>query len=128
MIYTTGYTGKQPDDLKSLVKRLDVVLVDIRFLPRSRWQPHWNKSALQQMLGGRYVHVRELGNKQFRQNAINIADLERGIAIIETLALQRPVILMCACADYQHCHRHVVAEELGIRGREVEELESWAAS
>ncbi len=45
MIYTFGYTGKKPSDLKAEAERLDAVVVDIRFSPNSR-VPHWRMTTL----------------------------------------------------------------------------------
>lgn len=38
-LYTFGYTGKSPDELRALAAQLDALVADIRFSPRSR-VPH----------------------------------------------------------------------------------------
>ena len=125
MIYTTGYARQNAEDLKALAEHLNAVVCDIRLVPRSRWAPQWNKSSLVALLGPAYRHVKQLGNKTFRELTINILDLNRGIEIVEGLAQSYAVILMCGCANYCDCHRKPVGEAFSARGHEVRELASW---
>lgn len=118
-IYTIGYTGRKPDQLKALAEQLDATVYDIRFSPRSR-APHWNRGRLEAMLGDRYMHIGELGNRNYKAGPIEIADLDAGLARIQDHP--RPVILMCACKDLAGCHRSVISKHLQALGLEVEEL------
>lgn len=124
MIYTTGYTNKDPHDLASLAERLGATVVDIRFSPGSRHE-RWRQPALIARLGDRYVHVVELGNENYATPSagIKIHDIERGIRRL--LDLTEPLILLCACEQAACCHRAAVADELRGRGHPVEELTSW---
>lgn len=119
LVYLIGYTGSPPARIEQLVTELDATLVDIRFQPRSH-NPVWNRHALAQRLGERYVHCGALGNADYQQGGMRIADFDAGLAVIE--ASPRPVILMCACAAPEHCHRTVVGERLADLGFEVVEL------
>lgn len=122
-VFTTGYTGKRPDDLRALVTRLGAVLFDIRFSPRSR-VPRWEKGALVELLGADYRHLPALGNTNYRERAeIRIADLEGGLAAV--LEETRPVVMLCACEDPETCHRRTVARALEARGVVVEEIARW---
>lgn len=123
MIYTTGYSGKSVDDLRALAERLNAVVVDIRLRPQSRWQPKWNKSSLSILLEDRYIWVGELGNVKYKEKQIEIKDLDAGLE--KVLAIERDVILLCSCSEYENCHRKTVADALRERGREVEELDTW---
>lgn len=122
-IYTTGYTGKNPLDLKLLVESTDAILCDIRFSPHSR-APRWEKSALVELLGERYRHVNSLGNMNYKTGVpIKIASLDFGIRLVTSL--DKTVILLCACEHYNRCHRKEVAEALISRGFTVKELQDW---
>jgi len=57
----------------------------------------------------------------FKEQRIEIADLERGIAIAKEL--ERDVILICACKSFDNCHRKPLSEALREQGHTVEELQ-----
>ena len=121
-IYTIGYVGRTPEEIKAIVDDLGACLVDIRYSPRSR-QPQWSRKQLLALLGEKYLHLREWGNAAYKTGGpIQISDFEAGRAVIDRL--EAPAILMCACSDATTCHRSVVAEQLrrlGYRCREIGE-------
>lgn len=120
--YTTGYSGKEVADLKPMIESLDAILVDIRFAPYSRVL-HWRKVYLKTLLGDRYRHVPNLGNRTYKENKITIQNLELGL---ETLfSLKTDAVLMCACEKIETCHRKIIADELRNRRFDVSELRSW---
>jgi uncharacterized protein (DUF488 family) len=119
-VYTIGYSGRQPQHLLNLAARIDAVIYDIRFSPRSR-VPAWNGRALAAAWGDRYRHVGTLGNKNYKGGDIELVDYEAGKAAIA--ASPKPVILMCVCADPAICHRTFIAQLLRRDGFAVEELE-----
>lgn len=121
-IYTTGYTGKQVGDLPALLDSLDAVLADVRFAPHSR-HLEWRKNYLTLLLRHRYRHVPQLGNRKYKEGGIQIHNLELGIRLIESW--DENVVLMCACAELENCHRRVVKTELEKRGYEVKEISGW---
>ena len=41
--YTTGFAGKDINDLKPLLERLDAVLVDVRFSPSASELMRWRQ-------------------------------------------------------------------------------------
>jgi hypothetical protein len=121
--YTTGYTGKQVEQLPALLDFYDAILADIRFAPVSR-HLQWTRNYLSLMLKDRYRHVPTLGNRNYKtHDSIQIHNLEIGVRLIQSW--ETNVILLCACQDLQNCHRRVVKAELERRGHEVEELTSW---
>ena len=64
-IYTIGYSGSKPDQIKQLLDDKVAVLFDIRFSPWSR-VPQWSKSNLAATVGEeRYFHVKPLGNANY---------------------------------------------------------------
>lgn len=121
-LYTFGYSGKQPDALLALTEQLDaipygirsVIVADIRFSPRSRI-PQWNGGRLAKLLGDRYHHLPALGNRNYKGGPVEIVDLEAGVAQVADLLVHQPVILLCVCADIQHCHRRLAAEAILAR-------------
>lgn len=120
--YTTGYTGKEIADLKPLLQSLDAVLVDVRLSPTSK-HFEWREGYLRLLLGEKYIHVPQLGNRRFREGKVAIHNLELGLKILS--ALKTNAVLMCGCAELKLCHRFVIFDELRKRGFDVEELESW---
>ena len=118
--YSLGYLGRTLPEILAILEERSAVLVDIRLVPYSR-NKAFLKGALEPALGPRYVWVRGLGNLNFRTGGpVALADYEAGRAAI--LALQSPVVLMCACRDHERCHRSVVAQALTAEGFEVEEI------
>jgi uncharacterized protein (DUF488 family) len=110
-LYTFGYGGQLPDQLRAPAEHLDAVVVDIRFSPRSRI-PDWTAGRLQKLLGERYRHLPALGNRNYKSGPIEFVDLETGAVEVGELLSQQPVILLCACADVQRCHRLSAAEAI----------------
>ncbi len=124
-IYTTGYTGKRVEDLPALLDAYAAVLADVRFAPTSR-HLEWRKTYLALLLKDRYRHVPQLGNRLYQTGGIQIHNLELGIRTIESW--RENVVLLCACAELDDCHRRVVKSELEKRGYAVEEIRSWNAA
>jgi uncharacterized protein (DUF488 family) len=118
-VYTAGYSGRTPEVFKKIVVQMDAVVLDIRFSPVSR-NPRCGKGSLECLLNERYKHVRAFGNRNYRGGAIELVDPEAGVKIVEKL--KKTAILLCVCADYESCHRKVVAELLRMQDFNVSEL------
>ena len=120
--YTTGYAGREINDLKPMLGALDAVLVDVRFSPTSqimRWRPVYLKTLLR----GKYRHLPQLGNRAGVEEKVQIQNLDLGIKIL--VSFKTNAVLMCECADRKECHRFIIAQELARRGFTAEELENW---
>lgn len=113
-LYTFGYSGRLPHELLALAEYLDAVVVDIRFSPRSRI-PDWTAGRLTKLLGERYRHLPALGNRNYKGGPIEFVDLAEGVVMVGELLRKRPVILLCACAEVQRCHRLPAAEAIVAR-------------
>lgn len=138
IVYMTGYGGQHYKDprsrtkaaaLKQTVEAMDAVLFDIRFSPKSP-APCWQKKNLRELLGDRYRHVPSLGNKNYNNGReIEIVDMAAGVAeILEILACEKRVLLMCGCEDPMSCHRCTIACYLRdyVRPvRSVREVTNW---
>ncbi len=76
--YTTGYAGKDINDLKLILDALDAVLVDVRFSPTSEIM-RWRQIYLKTLLREKYHHLSHLGSRVFREGKAQIQNLELGI-------------------------------------------------
>lgn len=122
-IYSTGYTGKNINELKPLLEVLDAFLVDVRFAPTSQIM-HWRQVYLKVLLGKKYLHIVNLGNRRYREEGkIEIQNLKLGIQTL--LSLERNAVLFCACEQRENCHRRFIIEELEKLGHEVTEIKNW---
>lgn len=113
-IYTLGYEGSSPDDIRRYVKELHAVLVDIRMSPHSR-AAMWEGKALSWYVGGaNYMHLVVLGNENYRhpELGIKLHNPQAGVRALEPVLRRRSIILLCACANLETCHRKVAAEYL----------------
>ncbi|MEZ5428143.1 MAG: hypothetical protein R2747_17860 [Pyrinomonadaceae bacterium] len=121
-IFTTGYTGKDVGDLRPMLEALDAMLIDIRFAPYSRIM-HWQKVYLKALLGERYRHVSNLGNRTYKEEKITIQNLKLGLETV--FSIGRNAVLMCACERAENCHRRLIIEELRRQEVETQELLTW---
>jgi hypothetical protein len=118
-----GYMAKGSEEcLNALMKQPNAYLIDIRLMPMSRWRPQWNQYFLQEKWANRYLHLRCLGNENYKSNKeIKLSDPERGIpCLIDGLQLGYTLILLCACSRYEHCHRRTVVEMVQAAMPDVE--------
>jgi uncharacterized protein (DUF488 family) len=136
--YSYWPTAKRMDSLIASLKSAGVrLLIDTRhspcasqITPGGTYGPHeWNLQAGPHGLAHRlaeegidYRWLVELGNPQKNDPAMTILrahlasrddqwPVNRGLTLLaEILRKTGPCALLCACADYRHCHRTVVAE------------------
>jgi hypothetical protein len=109
-----GYAARIDSLVEALMQEYpQVVLLDIRLHARSRWCSAWNKSVLWAKWGERYVHEKRLGNVnyQYDDRPVKLLDPE---AVLPSLLVQLQqgaiFLLLCACKNYDACHRKVVFE------------------
>jgi len=121
-IFTTGYTAKDINDLRPMLDALNAVLVDIRFAPYSQVL-QWRQIYLKVLLGSKYLHISNLGNRTFKEEKITIQNL--GLGLETVFSLNKNVLLMCVCETAEKCHRRVITAELNKRGIETEEISNW---
>lgn len=129
-IYTIGYEGLDIDRFISLLKSHNIeTIVDIRELPLSR-KPGFSKKSLRDALnlsGLEYLHVAELGcpkpiRDKYREDA-NWVHYTKGfleylnqkdeiIVEVSAMASTTTCALLCFEADYNFCHRSMVANAI----------------
>lgn len=117
-LLTLGY--HEPDALSQLQEFMSnpkTQLIDIRYRARAPWSHIWTKKALEAAYGERYVHVRELGNVNYQDPHLPIQLFNPGKVIAHYVSLLKSgisLVLLCACQDYEHCHRKTVSEILTL--------------
>jgi uncharacterized protein (DUF488 family) len=140
MIYTIGHSTRPEKEFIELLKQYSIrTLVDVRTMPRSRWNPQFNSTSLQKSLpaaGIEYLHEPQLGGlREPSSNSINTGwknpgfrgyadymqtkQFETAILRVRELSGKRLIALMCAEADYTKCHRQLLSDALTVRGIKV---------
>lgn len=136
IIYTIGHSTKPIEELIECLKSYEIeLLVDIRTIPKSRFNPQFNEKALQNALkrsGIHYRHLEKLGglrhttkdspnlgwqNHSFRGFAdyMQTPSFQEGIEELEILGKKYKSAIMCAEAVPWRCHRSLVADALTLR-------------
>jgi uncharacterized protein (DUF488 family) len=146
VIFTIGHSTRSIDELISLLRGAGVdLLVDVRTVPRSRFNPQFNTDALPAPLaeaGIGYRHLAALGglrhhpkgappsrNTGWRSEPFrHYADyaltppFRVGLDELLTLARDHTPAIMCAEAVWWRCHRRIVTDYLVIEGVEVRHI------
>ena len=136
-LWTLGHSTRPIDELIGLLRAHQIsLLVDVRTVPRSHYNPQFNRDTLAQSLrdaGLQYRHLPELGglrnpkkdsvndgwrNASFRGYADYMQTDEFLKALVELMADSRlqPTAIMCAEAVPWRCHRSLIADALVSRG------------
>ncbi|MFT3803252.1 MAG: DUF488 domain-containing protein [Burkholderiaceae bacterium] len=142
-IFTVGHSILPIDDFVGLLGAYGIErLVDIRTVPRSRFNPQFNADTLGPSLASariEYVPMPALGglrharkdspntgwrNASFRGYAdyMQTAAFDDAVAALIAMARERRVAIMCAEAVPWRCHRSLVADALNVRGVPVVEI------
>ena len=120
------------------------LLTDIRTVPRSRYNPQFDQTALKSKLiqaGLKYLHLKDLGglrhakpdsvntawqNKSFRGYAdyMQTPEFEKAIEVLLALGQKHTVAFMCAEGNPFRCHRSLLADALTARGVPVYHISS----
>ena len=137
-IFTIGHSNHSLEGFLALLSKHRVTAVaDVRSVPWSRFNAHFNRNELSAALKARSIHYaylgRELGGRpkdltlydeeSGKVNYERIAQtgkFRQGIARVVGGAARHRIALMCAEKDPLRCHRtHLVAQALGTEGVEV---------
>jgi len=140
-LFTIGYEGLNVDDFMSLLSEYGIeTVVDIRELPLSR-KPGFSKKALANILnlsGFEYCHMVELGcprpvREGYRADGDwtryttgfrkHLKTQENAIAELAGLAQSSACALLCYEADFNFCHRSMVADAVSKQyGADIEHI------
>lgn len=142
-IYTIGYEGLDMNDFLALLRQGNVeTVVDIRELPLSR-KPGFSKNGLHDTLnlhGFEYMHIPELGCpkpvrdqyradgnwSRYKEKFLQFLALQDDIiAEVAAMATTTNCALLCFEADYNYCHRSMVANAMSnVVGLPVQHLQA----
>ncbi|HVK38528.1 MAG TPA: DUF488 domain-containing protein [Candidatus Kapabacteria bacterium] len=144
-IYTVGHSTRTHEQLVELLRAHHIeLLIDIRRIPYSRYNPQFNREELDRTMpptGILYEHLEELGGTRPPQHVLERARscsersrgfaeymttpaFRRGLDRVLVLAESSRIALMCAEADPSHCHRFWVADALVAHGATVRHITS----
>ena len=136
-IWTIGHSTRSIDEFTDLLRAHQIsLLVDVRTVPRSRYNPQFNTGMLAQSLrdaGLRYCHLPELGglrkpkkdsindgwrNASFRGYAdyMQTEEFQRALEELMAYSADKNSAIMCAEAVPWRCHRSLKADALVSRG------------
>ncbi len=111
-VATLGYHQPQAWQIVTrMVCEQDWHLVDIRYSRRS-YLDEWSGASLRRHFRSSYHAVPELGdvNHLAPANPVQLADPTTGLAKVGLLLeAGMDCLLVCACPDWRHCHRRLVA-------------------
>jgi uncharacterized protein (DUF488 family) len=144
-LWTLGHSTRPIDEFIGLLHAHQVsLLVDVRTVPRSRYNPQFNRDTLARSLrddGLQYRHLPELGGlRKPKKNSVNdgwrnasfrgYADYmqtDEFLNALEALMAEcrlQATAIMCAEAVPWRCHRSLIADALVSRGWEVRHVMS----
>ena len=144
-LWTLGHSTRPIDEFIVLLRAHQIsLLVDVRTVPRSRYNPQFNRGTLAQSLrdaGLQYRHLPELGglrkpkkdsindgwrNTSFRGYAdyMQTEEFHSAIEALMAAGSQEKTTVMCAEAVPWRCHRSLIADALVSRGWDVRHIMS----
>jgi uncharacterized protein (DUF488 family) len=145
IVLTIGHSTRTLEEFIGLLEKHDVSrVVDVRTVPRSRYNPQFNKTLLPSSLkkaGVGYIHMPGLGGlRHAKRDSVNMGwrnvsfrgyadymqtpEYDQGLKELIQLANRDRIALMCAEAVPWRCHRSLIADALLIRGMRVEHIMS----
>jgi len=143
IVLTIGHSTRTLEEFIGLLQAHGATLiVDVRTVPRSRYNPQFNEASLPGSLkkaGLGYVHVPGLGGlRHAKRNTLNpgwrnasfrgyadymqTPEFEQSLDELIQLANQERIVLMCAEAVPWRCHRSLIADALLVRGILTEDI------
>jgi uncharacterized protein (DUF488 family) len=143
IVLTIGHSTRTLEEFIGLLRFHEAThVVDVRTVPRSRYNPQFNEDSLPGSLknaGFGYVHMPGLGglrhakrdslnpgwrNASFRGYAdyMQTPEFEQSLDELVQLANQERIVLMCAEAVPWRCHRSLIADALLVRGIRTEDI------
>jgi uncharacterized protein (DUF488 family) len=149
LIRTVGHSTRPVDALIEMLRAHGIQrLIDVRTIPKSRYNPQYNGEALERSLGDAgiaYENRKALGglrhprkdspntgwrNESFRGYAdyMQTPEFESALEELIAAATHEPVVIMCAEAVPWRCHRSLISDALTARGCRVEHIMSATKS
>lgn len=117
-LHPLGYHEPHAEEqLHHLMSDSGMLLIDIRYRARAPYSRVWTKKALTAAYPERYLHMRDLGNINYQnpQLPIQLANPLRVLPqCVGLLQAGFSLVLLCACKEYEQCHRKMVYELLTL--------------
>ena len=144
-LWTLGHSTRPIDECIGLLRAHQIsLLVDVRTVPRSRYNPQFNTDTLAQSLrnaGLHYRHLPELGglrkpkndslndgwrNASFRGYAdyMQTEEFQRALEELMAYSTDKKTAIMCAEAVPWRCHRSLITDALVSRGWDIRHIMS----
>lgn len=144
--YTIGHSTRSIEDFAALLGDAGVdLVVDVRTVPRSRFNPHYNRDVLPGELspfGIGYEHIAALGGLRGKRGGVpdevnafwenrsfhNYADYAMGAEFRDGFARLRErgaaqvCAIMCAETLWWRCHRRIITDYLIAAGETVRHI------
>ena len=142
-VLTVGHSTRAIEDFLKILRAHGVErLLDVRTVPKSRYNPQFETTALAESLRGagiEYRHMPGLGglrharkdstntgwrNDSFRGYAdyMQTAEFEKNLDELIAAAEEKRTVVMCAEAVPWRCHRSLIADALLARGIRAEHI------
>jgi uncharacterized protein (DUF488 family) len=142
-IFTVGHSTRTIEQFVALLQSARIRrVVDVRTIPRSRTNPHYNLDTLPDTLAAWQIGhgiIPELGGRRGRQREVephvnalwrnrsfhNYADyalsaeFRRGLETLLSESVEERCAIMCSEAVWWRCHRRIIADYLLLKGRAV---------
>jgi uncharacterized protein (DUF488 family) len=143
VIFTIGHSTHPFEKFLAILRAHGIEqLIDVRTIPKSRRNPHFNREKMEQSLppeGIAYRHMPGLGGLRHpRKDSINLgwqnasfrgyadymqtSQFEKSLSELIDVARDRRTAIMCAEAVPWRCHRSLIGDALLARGIEVEDI------
>jgi uncharacterized protein (DUF488 family) len=126
-LYTVGHSNRDLDAFLATLDEAGIqVLVDVRSLPQSRWDPFCQEPLADALeaAGIAYDHEPRLGGLRetsYREH-METDDWQEAFEAVLDRAREAPTAVMCAERDPASCHRRHIASAALDRGWEVVHL------
>ncbi len=145
VIYTIGHSTHAIEEFLEMLKTHGIEeVVDVRTIPKSRYNPQFNRDAIENSLrasGIGYARIAGLGglrhakkdsvnqgwqNASFRGFAdyMQTNEFEESLTTLIGSARKRNTAIMCAEAVPWRCHRSLIGDALTVRGIVVMDIMS----
>jgi uncharacterized protein (DUF488 family) len=145
IVLTVGHSTRTLKEFIGLLHAHDVSrVVDVRTVPRSMYNPQFNKTSLPGRLkkaGIGYVHLPKLGGlRHAKSDSVNLGwrntsfrgfadymqtpEFDQGLVRVIRMAKKNRIALMCAEAVPWRCHRSLIADALLVHRIRTEDIMS----
>lgn len=143
LICTIGHSNRPLDIFLELLQANEIAhVLDVRTVPRSRYNPQFNRDTLAEALnaaGISYTHLPGLGGLRHpRKDSVNTGwenasfrgyadymqsqEFADNVQKVANLASIERCVLMCAEAVPWRCHRSLIGDALLVQGIRVEDI------